>query len=621
MNFIELVRADRRLPVLAGSALLAIVLGFFAFSASSALGILTFGGYWAILGTAAWFAWSLWPLARESRPWVQAAEPAAWRVPGLILACGLILLVHETYGFKILMDEVMLLGTSMGMHFDKHPLVPIRGHDLQGAFQLIDGQLDKRPLFQPFLVSLLHDLTGYRPENVFVLNTALTFVLLGQVFQAGRMLAGAAAGVLACLLLTSLPLLAQNATGGGFELLNLVMIMSTLLLGVRYVERKDPASQQALLLSAVLLAQTRYESILFVLPVGLLVLWVWWTERRPVLDWGTCLVPLLFLPVALHQKIFAVRASSWELASQPGFDRPFALTYAPDNFAHWLNFFFDPTGENSNSLVLSALGFLALPFCLLWAAQTLARLRSATAVQATCAFFSLGFAAHTLLLLCYFWGRFDDPVIRRLSLPLNLWLVLAVVIVAAELFRRKWIWGALLAVTGLGLFACSLPSMARHDYSMDYYVGREAEWRRDFIKAHPEKDYLFIDNDAIIWITHLVSATPIQAALDRKGIMLFNFRNRTFSAFYVFQRYDVDPSTGRLVVQKEYDLGPDYQLATFWERRFTPLTISRISRVVAIKDGDLTAPAKLASPLEKLSAAEREKIRQAYFENMIKRLP
>ena len=103
--------------------------------------------------------------------------------------------------------------------------------------------------------------------------------------------------------------------------------------------------------------------------------------------------------------------------------------------------------------------------------------------------------------------------------------------------------------------------------------------------------------------------------------MLFNFRNRTFSAFYVFQRYDVDPSTGRLVVQKEYDLGPDYQLATFWERRFTPLTISRISRVVAIKDGDLTAPAKLASPLEKLSAAEREKIRQAYFENMIKRLP
>jgi hypothetical protein len=156
---------------------------------------------------------------------------------------------------------------------------------------------------------------------------------------------------------------------------------------------------------------------------------------------------------------------------------------------------------------------------------------------------------------------------------------------------------------------------------MDYYVGREAEWRREFVRAHPEKDYLFIDNDAIIWITHLVSATPVQQALEHKDIMLFNFHNRTFAAFYVFQRYEVDPPTGRLIVQKEYDLGPDYQLETYWERRFTPLTVSRISRVVSIRDGALTAPAKAVSPLDKLSAAERDKIRQAYFENMIKRLP
>lgn len=621
MNILEPFRADRRLSLLVLTSVLAAVLGFVTFSPASALSILTAGGYWAMLGTAAWFAWSLWLVARESRPWAGLREPAGWAIPALILGCGLILLVHETYGFKILMDEVMLLGTSMGMHFDKHPLVPIRGHDLQGAFQLLDGLLDKRPIFQPFLVSLLHDLTGYRPENVFVLNTALTFVLLGQAYVAGRKLAGREAGILAVLLLTSLPLLAQNATGGGFELLNLVMIMSTLLLGLRFAERRDPGSQQALLLSTVLLAQTRYESVLFLLPVGLLVLWVWGKERRPVLDWGTCAIPLLFLPVALHQKIFSLRESAWELASRPGFDRPFALGYAPENFSHWLNFFFDTTGEHSNSLVLSILGFLALPFCLLAAAKILARIRSATPVQVTVACFTVGFAAHSLLMLCYFWGRFDDPVIRRLSLPLNLWLVLAVVIVAAEMFTQKWIWRALLALTGLGLFSHSLPSMARHDYSMDYYIGREMAWRREFIAAHPEKDYLFIDNDAIIWITHLVSGTPIRQALERKGIMIFNFRNHTFSAFYVFQRYDVDPANGRLIVQKDFDLGPDYQLETVWERRFTPLTVSRISRVVAIKDGELTPPAGTPPPLAKLSAPEREKIRQAYFEQLIKRLP
>ncbi len=621
MQFTELIRDDRRVLLLGLVALLAIVLGFFTFSASSALALMGAGGYWAILGTSAWFARSLWRLAKESRPWTKPAGSTAWQIPVLILICGLILLVHETYGFKILMDEVMLLGTSMGMHFDKHPLVPVRAHDLQGAFQLLDGQLDKRPFFQPFLVSILHDLTGYRPENVFVLNTALTFALLGLVYVAGRKLAGREAGILAVLLLTSLPLLAQNATGGGFELLNLVMIMSTLLLGLRFAEKRDASSLQALILSSVLLAQTRYESILFLLPVGLLILWIWWVEGRPVLDWGICFTPLLFLPVALHQKIFALRESSWELASQPGFDRPFALRYASNNFSHWLSFFFDTTGENSNSLVLSALGFLALPFCLLWAVKQLGRLRQATAVQTTCAFFTVGFAAHSLLLLCYFWGRFDDPVIRRLSLPLNLWLVLAVVIVAADLFRQKWTWRVLMVLTGLGLFSHSLPTMARHDYSMDYYVGREMEWRREFIKAHPEKDYLFIDPEAILWITHLISGTTPQQSLKHKDIVIFNFRNHTFSALYVFQRYDVEPATGRLIVQKDYDLGPDFQLETYWERRFTPLTISRISRVVAIKDGVLTAPVKAASPLAKLTTAEREKIRQAYFEQLIKRLP
>jgi hypothetical protein len=77
----------------------------------------------------------------------------------------------------------------------------------------------------------------------------------------------------------------------------------------------------------------------------------------------------------------------------------------------------------------------------------------------------------------------------------------------------------------------------------------------------------------------------------------------------------------RLTVQQEYDLGPDFRLEPYWERRFTPMTVSRISRVIAIKDGDLTAPTPAVSPMDKLSAAEREKIRQAYFEQLIKRLP
>jgi hypothetical protein len=161
---------------------------------------------------------------------------------------------------------------------------------------------------------------------------------------------------------------------------------------------------------------------------------------------------------------------------------------------------------------------------------------------------------------------------------------------------------------------------SRRDYSLDYAVGREAEWRREFIKAHPEKDYLFIDNDCILWIGHLVSGTPVKQALHNKETMLFNFRNRLFTAIYVFQNFAVDPATGALQVQAEDDLGPDYQLEKVWERRFTPETVTRISKVTAIKDGPATPPAPRESRA-RISDEEQERIRQEFLANFLKKLP
>jgi hypothetical protein len=622
MTFPRFFQADRRLSLLALNGVLALVLGFFSLSPDESLAAVIHGGYWAMLVLTLLFAWSLARIGKKSFPgWAVLRAAPRWPAV-LVLACGVVLLVQEAYGFKILMDEIMLLGTSMSMHFQKAVLVPMRGNDIQGAFQIINGQLDKRPLFQPFLVSILHDLTGYRPENVFVLNTVLTFVLLALAYRLGAKIAGRGAGAVAVLLLTSLPLLAQNATGGGFEVLNLVMLLATILLGVRWVQVRDPDTLEAFCLSGVLLAQTRYESVLFLLPVAFLILWVWWQERRPVLSWAFVFSPLFMLPYALHNKVFSVRTSSWELASQPGYSKPFALSYVPDNIAHALNFFFNTTGEQSNSLVLSVLGFLALPFFLLWAAKILRGVRTAEPVRLAIAAFALGFVAHTVLMMVYFWGKFDDPVIRRLSLPLNLCLVLAVVVVAAEFGRgRIWIWRFLGLVTGAGIFAFSLPAMARHEYSLTYYIARETEWRRDFIAAHPERDYLFIDNSSIIWITHLVSATPVLQALEHKENIVYHFRNHSFTAIYVFQRFDVDPDTGRLIVQHDDDLGPDYQLETVEQRRFTPLTVSRISRVVSIREGPTTLPRAAPSPMEKLTADQLEKIRQEYFAKFIQSLP
>jgi hypothetical protein len=607
----------RLLLVFALMAALAVVLGFLTFTDDHAMRLITYGGYWAMLLLVGLFARSLWRLGRPD--WTSIRAAPRWPAT-LILACGTLLLVHEDYGFKILMDEIMLLGTSMSMHFDKMAIVPMRGHDIQGAFQIMGGELDKRPLLHPFLLSLLHDLTGYRPANAFVLNTALTYVLLFLAYQLGCRIAGRGAGAVAVLLLTSLPLLAQNATGGGFELLNLVMLLTTLLLGVRLLEKRDGRSMEALFLSAALLACTRYESAVFFLPVALLILWVWWLEKRPVLTGVAAFGPLLLVPCALHNRIFSARPTAWELASRPGYERPFDLAYLPENVSHALNFFFDLTGEHSNSLVIATLGFVATPFFVLWVIKIVRNLRAAEPAHGALAIFSLGFAAHTLLLLCYFWGKFDDPVIRRLSLPLNVFLVLAVLGAAVGFRAGLRTWRSLGLLAGVGIMVFSIPSMARHNYSLDYYVGREMAWRREFIKAHPEKDYLFIDNNSIMWITHKVSATPTVQALARKDIIRFNQRNRIFSALYVFQRYTADPATGRLSVEPDEDLGPDFRLETVVERRFTPFTLSRISRVVEIAEDSTVSPQPV-EPAPILSSAERDKIRREYLKEFIEKLP
>lgn len=621
MQFLRELLRERKVQLALLTAALAVLLGFWAIPTNSGLWLVIYGGYWVMLLTTALFVRALWDSFRPT--WAQWQGRPGERWPwAVVAACSVVLIVHESYGFKILMDELMLLSTSMSMHLEKTALVAGRAHDIMGYFQVLDGQLDKRPLFFPFLVSLLHDTTGYRPENAWVLNTFLTPIFLGLVYTLGRKLTSrVAGGVAAVLLLTSLPLLAQNATGAGFELLNLTMLAATLLLGIRWLEQRDGDRLTAFCLSGVLLAQVRYESVVFLLPVALLILWGWWLERRAVLTWPVVVTPLLLLLYPLQNRVFTVRDSSWELASRSGFTKVFSPEYVPDNIAHALNFLFDTTGDVSNSLVLSALGVLAAPFLALWVWKVLRRANTESPAAVGFAVYCLGFAVWLGLMMCYFWGQFDDPVIRRLSLPLHLLMALGAVVIIAQIDRlgRSWRW--VLGGLVLALAARSVPAMSRHAYTMAYFPGLEVTWRREFIAAHPERDYLAIDAENILWVAHRVSATPVLQARNHPEVIQFNLRNRSFSAIYVFQRFDVDAETGRAVVHAEDDLGPAFTLETVVERRFAPLKLSRISRVVKVTPAAAPPPLPEPVPLAKRTPAEMEKIRLEYLDTFIKNLP
>jgi len=616
------ILADRRLWLFALVSAFAAAAGFILVPDKMALTVVTYTGYWCVLAAFVLFVRALWgTFGAEVRGLARSRlRGFDWVSLAVVGGGGLILVVHESFGFKIVMDEVMLIGTSMSMHFTRTVLTPIRGGNVQGAFAIFEGMMDKRQLFFPFLESILHDLTGYRPENAFVLNVILTFIFLGLVNALGRKLAGRTAGWLGVALFTGLPLLGQNATGGGFELLNILMILATMLLGARYIERRDKASFTAFCYAAMLLTQVRYESAIFLLPVALIIAWVWLRDGRAEMTWEVILLPLLMIHCALHTRIFDIRASSWQLQSKPGFTKPFSVGYVPDNLVHATAFLFGRSTDQPNSYVLSALGCAGVLFFLLLAAKRLRALGSESPLSVSSIFFTAGFAVQFALMMCYFWGQFDDPVIRRLALPTLLWMVVAILAVLPEFPRPAFV-KTLLGVTVLGILAQGVPSMAAHAYNQEYLAGLETAWRRDFIRSQPTNDYLVIDNDSILWIAHKVTATTVGAAISRRVDLAFFMRTHSFSDIFVFQRYDVDPDTGKMKLRDGDDLGPDYVLETVRAERLQTLTQTRISRLLEIRDGKkVISNAEPDREVPKDKAAI-DKAREAYLENFLRRLP
>jgi hypothetical protein len=616
---------DRLFVLLGLWGLLAFVIARWVLSGDSAFMLVAKFGYWVILVNFVLFGAAIWRLSKETWARWAPGKPEIWGLI-LVLTTGILWQVHEQRGFKILADEVLLLGTSMDMHFEREATYPVRATDVQGPFQVLQSVLDKRPLFFPFVVSIVHDVTGYRATNPFYVNLGLSFVFLGLVYLLGSKIGGNQwGGVLGVLLFAGLPLMAQQAAGGGFELLNLVMLAVVLWLACRYAEKPDDLSAEALGLGAVLLAQTRYESAVFILPVAALLIWGWMKVGRMILPWSIWLTPVFLVPYVLQNRQFDSNASLWELAGQGGgATEPFALHYLPDNLGHALAFFFDTSGYQANSILFAIMGLVALPLFGIWITRIFRDRINHTPMDVVVATMGLGLLAVNGLFMIYFWGQFDHPVIRRLSLPLHFLMLLAIWVVIARWIRWRHIWTVTSGAALLALFIQGLPMMAKRAYEKDYTPGVEMAWRAEFLHRFPARDYLFIDQDSFFWITQQIPATPIKQAQKRKEGLIYHLRNHSFSAMYVFQRFRVDDQTGSLLLDPNDDLGAGFELEPFWEKRIATLLIGRISRITEIHDnGEIALATEYAEPSTGPNRTEEQlqKAKQLYLENWIKQLP
>ena len=577
-----------RLSLLAVSASLAIWYGFLYYSAPDAGQWIKRYGYFTMSLTLGWWLWSLWRVSKQGVAARVASECANWKrhrwVAALIAGLMLIACVSVPYSYKVLNDELVLQTTAYNQHFHREVGALVKAYEVGGQFKPVTSYLDKRPFFYAYTVALAHDLTGYRIENAFVLNTGLMVVALALLYLIAMQLAGRRAAVVAVAFFGTSALLAHNANGAGMELLNVVMLLMVTGLGIYYLKDPEEDRLAALVLGCVLFAQTRYESALFVVPVALIVLEGWRRAGRVIIPVAAWCAPLLLVPCALHNVYLSGTPLLWELRDDVA--ARFEWKYVAGNLGHAWAYFFDFSLRLLSAWWLYAAGFAAGGWGLwkLWKARRAWRRPLPEAVVVV--LIGLAVLANLGLLMFYFWGQLDDPIVSRLILPFN--VVLALVIAwAAQVVENRWgkpAWAWMLAVPLLCYLAFGLTGSA-HNLRINQ-LASEIEWEGGWVNERPVVPRLVITNKTVLhWIIQETPALSTSMARDRGEQIRFHMEAGTFREVLVMQYLRPLGSEGGFAVDPADRLPEEFVLEPLHERQIGGRLL-RISRLVKVTQGE-----------------------------------
>lgn len=418
----------------------------------------------------------------------------------LVLVLGNLLHVHEPHQMRVFQDEPGHVLMSRVMQEQRMAVLPERAFFEMGNLIHAENGPMFRMVYYAFAVSLIHDLTGFRIANAFILNYLLTFALLGLTFAVGRRLAGPTGGVFSVLLLCTLPLLAQTVTSAGYDTINLTLLAGFLLALLRYAALPGSSGLNGLVCVGLLLAFSRNESVLFLGLIPLLVLFKAWRERSVKLTWFSVAAPTLTLPSFWAYKIYASLPSIETLYERRG-GGFFSNQFFERNLGETLHWMLRFDTAASNSLLISVLGGLALIMLLVVILMRLTLRRVESTEEVALAGFSVVVVALGTLYLSQFWSPADNQA-SRLLLPGHLTACLAVVWVFRQV-RLDPLWVrracALPALFGL-LF--TLPANARSFETNNSTIARYSHWAMDWFADNARPHTLIISPTPLLTILH-----------------------------------------------------------------------------------------------------------------------
>ncbi|MDX2111060.1 MAG: hypothetical protein SFY80_12535 [Verrucomicrobiota bacterium] len=497
----------------------------------------------------------------------------------VIIASSVFLQLPEPRAYKILHDEYILTAMSLNFHINREPGIPVTVHKINDTLVINRSFVDKRAVIYPFILSIFHDVIGYRPENAYILNYICSLVLLTAVYIWGVFVRGRYLGILAVLLLTSSPLLAQMATGAGYDLMNGTLFVIFTLFLHYYISQGSALALNALVYSGLMLTYCRYESGVYLLVIPIVVIYKCFTDKYVNIPWLSVLSPLFLLCPLLSNIIYTSNAQFVE-----GGGDLLSFKFINANIEHAIYYLFNYEGDTSNSLLISVSGVLSLVIFLVCIKRFIKN--PCCVAEKTLVIIMIPCFINTMIFMLLFWGYFDDPMASRFSFTLQLYFILVTIAMIGSIGNINIIYRYIIGFVVLYIYCVMLPVSNRHIYTNRAFSHREIVWSINELRAVDKSNSLVLSNAPAIYC-HGYAAIQIGTANLLPDRVKSTISRGIYKNIYVFTTERLDYSSGIGYSVAPAPLSERYTLEIISELRLRANYISRFYKVVQIDCEDI----------------------------------
>ena len=429
------------------SGILAIWFGFFAFDNITMLEYYKDYIFWFLTIDILLWIISLIKVCSSNSSKAKESFNAFIRNHGITILISFLLMAITTYickpEFRIFADEINLLSDSQNLYeaqecYTTHSVLEYSN----GGKVILAAVLDKRPALFPYLISIIHFITGYRPENAFVLNFLTGFFSLILIYYLIQLFWGKYWGISSMICLASYPLFVRYTNSGGFEVFNLLCSLIFFICLYNFIKIPDAARAEALLLFVPLLSQSRYESVLALFIALPLVFALLPRKEYSNLSYNFIIFPLLLAPPA-WLRLITNNAESWQVDSLEG---GFGIKWFFLNIKKAFEFYFSGNSNFGINYILSyfaVIGFLIFVYKLIsnkpiYNSNSIKEEKESFSDKTFWISVFVFYLLHAVVRFLYSWIDLTNPVINRLGIIFLPFIVIMSVYLFFEISQKLY---------------------------------------------------------------------------------------------------------------------------------------------------------------------------------------